>query len=222
MTTVVEEILKKRKLTVNSLAKEVLDRLQLLGLESEVSLDDSKLLDDIASKLKNAKRRETLPKSPYLRRAITSLAFTEKYKDPKEVTAEDFYKIVVEDPKSDLKRAVKYELSTISLSSLEDFQDTKFYKLLEARGVGKYSERDYCQALCILIANRILNFSFRKDGWRGTISGMIFELVARLKLRNVNSIFKGANVFELPLSRVAATVRIEAYKAAICELILLK
>lgn len=222
MTTVVEEILKKRKLTVNSLAQEVLDRLQLLGLKREVSFDDPKLLADIASKLKNSKRRETLPKSPYLRKAITSLAFTEKYKDPKEVTAEDFYRIVVKDPKSDLKRAVKYELSTISLASLEDFQYTKFYKLLEARGVGKYSERDYCQTLCILIASRIPNFSFRKDGWQDTISGMILELITKLKLRSIDSIFRESNVFELPLSRVTATVRIEAYKAVIRELVLLK
>lgn len=222
MTIVIKKILNKRRLTIRGLAKEVLDRLQLLGLNGEVSLDDPKLLDNIASKLKNSKRRETLPKSPYLRRAITSLAFTEQYKDPKEVTAEDFYRIVVKDPKSDLKRAVKYELSTISLASLEDFQYIRFYKLLDARGVGKYSERDYCQALCILIANRIPNFSFRKDGWQDTISGMILKLITKLKLRSVDSIFRGSNVFELPLSRVTATVRIETYKAAIRELVLLK
>ncbi|MBP2057223.1 hypothetical protein J2Z60_000387 [Lactobacillus colini] len=185
---------------------------------------------DIVSKLKNSKRRGTLPRDPHVRMAIVFLV-REKFnlKSINELSPTDFYYTIARNLSIDVCEYLERELKTISLTSLTEFQSEKFYKFLDVNGYGNFSERDFIQALCIIYALRHINFSFKEDNWNEKVVLSINETLSTMKFDNVDQIFKEKypyakriDIFRFPLNKVIQIVRLEVYRAIIRKLLLLK
>lgn len=231
--TVVEELLKTRK--VKELADQVLEKIDFLEENVDVAFDDEEIQEKknkLITVLKNSKKRHTLPKDPYQRMALVSLSKGGNGRDSNiinELTVSDFYSVIVKDWKEDVRQEVEFEIKTFSLTSLREFKQNKLYKLLDESRHGNYSERDYIQAICILISFKNSLPSFQNNNWREKVKFEVEKQLRITRLKDINQIFterylilNKIEAFKLPLTKITKIVRIEVYKAMIDNLTLLK